>query len=448
MKKTMIIFLSVLPLFIQAQDILDEYVSYGLENNLALKQKYSGYQRSIEALREARGLFYPDISLGARYTVSEGGRVINFPIGQLINPVYSTLNALTSSGAFSQVDNIEFRFLRPTEHETRIRITQPVFNPDIYYNSRIRKELSVYEEADFEQYKRELKAEIKKAYFDAAMAGAILSTLIETRKLLVENVRVNKKLVENDKVTRDILYRSEAELSKMDQDIQRAEKGRMTATAYFNFILNKPLGDTVIITEIVTFPVIADITDKFTSAALENREEIKKLEKYSDIAGLKVKMGQSERLPDMFINFDYGYQGEEYKFNKNYDYMQASAVLSWNIFSGFQTNSRIRQSMIDKSIIDTRLEETRKQIELQVITTLNELLTAEKGITAAETRLMNAKEGFRLMNKKYEQGQASLIEYLDARTNMTQAEVNLIISRFSYLSSYAELEKVSTISNN
>jgi outer membrane protein TolC len=104
--------------------------------------------------------------------------------------------------------------------------------------------------------------------------------------------------------------------------------------------------------------------------------------------------------------------------------------------------------MIDKSIIDTRLEETRKQIELQVITTLNELLTAEKGITAAETRLMNAREGFRLMNRKYEQGQASLIEYLDARTNMTQAEVNLIISRFAYLSSYAELEKVSTISNN
>ena len=59
MKKTMIIILIVLPMFIQAQDILDEYVSYGLDNNLALKQKYSGYQRSLEALREARGLFFP-----------------------------------------------------------------------------------------------------------------------------------------------------------------------------------------------------------------------------------------------------------------------------------------------------------------------------------------------------------------------------------------------------
>jgi outer membrane protein TolC len=446
MKKRLIIALIMLPAFIQAQDILDEYVGFGLENNLALKQKYSGYLRSLEALREARGLFYPNVYLGARYTVSEGGRVINFPVGQMLNPVYSTLNALTSSNSFTQVENMEIKFLRPTEHETRIRLAQPVFNPDIYYNSKIRKELTGYEEADFEQYKRELVAEIKKSYFDVAMAEGILSTLIETRKLLVENVRVNKKLVENDKVTRDILYRSEAELSKMDQDIQRAEKGRRTATAYFNFLLNKSLGDSVLVNQLITFPLISDLTEEYTSIALENREEIKKLQSYSDIADLRVKMGQSERLPDMFIAFDYGYQGEKYKFNKDYDYMQASAVLSWKLFSGFQTNARIKQSKIDKTIIDTRLEETRKQIELQVLTTLNELLTAEKGITAAETRLMNAKEGFRLMNRKYEEGQASLIEFLDARTNMTQAELNLIISRFTYLSSYADLEKVTTIS--
>lgn len=448
MKKQLILALFMLPAFIQGQDILDEYVGYGLENNLALKQKYSGYQRSIEALREARGLFYPNVSLGARYTVSEGGRVINFPVGQMLNPVYSTLNALTSSNSFTQVENMEIKFLRPTEHETRIRLAQPVFNPDIYYNSKIRKELTGYEEADFEQYKRELVAEIKKSYFDVAMAEGILSTLIETRKLLVENVRVNKKLVENDKVTRDILYRSEAELSKMDQDIQRAEKGRRTATAYFNFLLNKSLGDSVLVNQLITFPLISDLTEEYTSIALGNREEIKKLQSYSDIADLRIKMGQSERLPDMFIAFDYGYQGEKYKFNKDYDYMQASAVLSWKLFSGFQTNARIKQSKIDKTIIDTRLEETRKQIELQVLTTLNELLTAEKGITAAEKRLMNAKEGFRLMNRKYEEGQASLIEFLDARTNMTQAELNLIISRFTYLSSYADLEKVTTISKH
>ena len=227
------------------QDLLDEYIRFGLENNLTLRQKYSDYQKSIEALREARGLFYPNISLNARYTVSEGGRVIDFPVGDLLNPVYSTLNALSSSDLFPQVDNQQIKFLRPTEHETKIRFAQPVFNTDIYYNSRIKKELTFYEDADLNQYKRELVSEIKKAYYNLAMTDGILSMLKETRKLLLENIRVNKKLIENDKVTKDALYRSEAELNKFDQELQNAEKNRTVAGAYFNFLLNRKLDDSV-----------------------------------------------------------------------------------------------------------------------------------------------------------------------------------------------------------
>ena len=132
-------------------------------------------------------------------------------------------------------------------------------------------------------------------------------------------------------------------------------------------------------------------------------------------------------------------------FNKNQDYLQASAILSWNLFSGFQNRARIKQAVIDKSQIDSRLDEVKKQIELQVISILYELEAAEKGIAAAESRLINSREGFRLIRRKYEEGQASLLEYLDARTNLTQAEENLIISRFTYLSDYAEFEKVTAV---
>jgi outer membrane protein TolC len=427
---------------LRGQDVLSGYIMYGLENNLVLKQKLAGYQKSIEALREARGLFYPNINLFARYTVSEGGRVIDFPAGDLLNPVYTTLNALTSSNRFPMVENQEFRFLRPAEHDTKIRLTQQVFNPDIYFNSLIKKELTIFEEADVEQYKRELIAEIKKAYYNVAMTDGIFSMLIDTRKLLLENIRVNKRLVENDKLTIDNVYRSEAELSKFDQELQNAEKNKKIASAYFNFLLNKPLADSIIVKEPVSFPVLTGLTENLSNSAIEKREELKKLENWSKITDMKIKMNQSDKLPDLFVAVDYGFQGETYQFNKKQDYMQASAILTWNLFSGFQNRSRVKQALIDKTIIESQLEEARKQIELQVINSLNELLTAEKGITAAEIRLKNAHEAFRLVNRKYMEGQASLIEFLDARITMTQAEENLIISKFSYLSCFAEFEKV------
>jgi len=448
MKSKIIILILFIPSLLSGQEILNEYIRYGLENNLVLKQKQSGYEKSLEALREAHGLFYPNISFNARYTVSEGGRVIDFPVGDLLNPVYSTLNMLTSSTLFPMIENQQIRFLRPTEQETKIRLTQQVFNPDIYYNSKIKKELSVLEEADVEQYKRELIAEIKKAYYNVAMADGIFSMLVETRKLLLENVRVNKKLVENDKLTIDYVYRSEAELSKFDQEQQNAEKNKKIACSYFNFLLNKPLTDSIILQQPVSFPVLAGLTENFSQSAIENREELKKLGNYKNVTDMQLKMNQSGKLPDLFVAVDYGFQGEKYKFNKNQDYVQASALLSWNLFSGFQNRAKIKQAIIDKTIINNQLDVARKQIELQVINTMNELLTAEKGITAAETRLKNASEGFRLVNRRYEEGQASLIEFLDARTTMTQAEENLIISKFSYLSCFAEFEKVTAINKS
>jgi outer membrane protein len=439
------IFIFLIPLLLNSQEILKEYIRYAFENNLVLKQKQSGYEKSLEALKEARGLFYPNISFNARYTVSEGGRVIDFPIGDLLNPVYSTLNSLTHSSGFPMVENQQVRFLRPTEQETKIRLAQPVFNPDIYYNSKIKQEMSIFEEVDVEQYKRELTSEIKKAYYNVSMTDGILRMFSETRKLLIENIRVNKKLVENDKLTIDNVYRSEAELSKFDQEMQNAEKNNKIATAYFNFLLNKPLTDSIILQQPVTFPALADLSINYSQSAIENREELKKLQHYDNITDMKLKMDKSGKLPDLFIAVDYGFQGEKYEFNKNQDYVQASALLTWNIFSGFQNKARIKQAKIDKTIIENQLEEAKKRIGLQVINTLNELLAAEKGITAAETRLKNSQEGFRLVKRKYEEGQASLIEFLDARTTLTQADENLIVSRFSYLSCFAEFEKITAI---
>ncbi len=445
MKNRIFLFILMIPAFLEGQPVLEGYISYGLENNLALKQKQSDYERSIEALREARGLFYPGVSFNARYTVSEGGRVIDFPVGDMLNPVYATLNSLTSSNLFPVIDNQQIKFLRPTEHETKMRIVQPLFNTDIYYNSRIRKELTLIGEMDVEQYKRELTAEIKKAYYNAAMADALKSMLTDTRKLLVENIRVNRKLISNDKVTADYLYRSEAELNKFDQELQNAEKNSKIACAYFNFLLNRPLTDSIIIQQPEIFPALSQMTGDYKLTALENREEIQKLENYEKISGLQVKMNQSQKLPDLFAVADYGFQGEKYAFNREQDYMQASAVLTWNLFEGFSNKARIRQAVIQKDIAESQLEEAKKQIELQVIDALNELSAADKGITAAESRLKNARESYRIVEKKYGEGQASLIEYIDARTSMTQSEENLIISGFKYLSAFAEFEKITAL---
>jgi outer membrane protein TolC len=441
MKYFVALVFSLIASALSAQDVLEDYIAMGLGNNLALKQKQSSYKVSLEALKEARGMFFPSLSMNARYTVSEGGRAIYFPLGDLMNPVYETLNQLTSSSMFPMVENEEILFLRPTEHDTKLRLVQPVLNTDVYYNAKIKKELVVTEEIGIDQYKRELTAEIKKAYYNVGMTRSLTDMLKETRILLLENVRVNARLFENSKVTRDNLLRSQTELSRLDQQLELALKNKQVAAAYFNFLLNRPLSDSIIIVSPVIPQLPEESPDYFTRQAVENREEIRNLENFSAISDLSTRMYRSSALPDIFFLADYGFQGEDYEFNKRQDYMQASLVLSWDLFNGLQNRSRIRQSLARKEMIEHRLDEARSQIELQVITAMSELRATEAAIQTAEDQLKSAREGFRIVNRKYGEGQASLVEYLDARSAMTQSEASLIVLRYTHLSNLAEFEK-------
>ena len=88
-----------------AQSILKDYIKKGLDSNLALQQKSFDLQKAQFDLKRAQSLFYPQVDLHAQYTLAEGGRTQQLPIGDLLNDVYSTLNQLTSTNKFPQVGN-------------------------------------------------------------------------------------------------------------------------------------------------------------------------------------------------------------------------------------------------------------------------------------------------------------------------------------------------------
>ena len=59
--------------------------------------------------------------------LAAGGRAIDFPIGDLLNPVYSTLNALTQTNQFPQVENESITFLPHNFQETKI-VNEEILN--------------------------------------------------------------------------------------------------------------------------------------------------------------------------------------------------------------------------------------------------------------------------------------------------------------------------------
>ncbi len=423
--------------------LLNWYVRQGLENNLALQQKNADYQKSLKALEEARSYFFPALSFNARYSLAEGGRTIYFPVGDMINPVYRTLNYLTHTELFpTDIENQTFRFLRPHEQETKLELVQPLFNPEILYNYKIRKELTGVARADRDAYRRNLVADIKKAYYTYLKMLQIDRLVATTRKVLQESVRLNEKLYENQKVTVDVVYRARSELSRFEQHAAEVKKNLEAARTYFNFLLNRPLDDTILVGGEPDLPPLLPDAERDKMMALQNREEVKQLDHALRSLDYRLKMHRNERLPVLFAAVDYGFQGEKYRFDLDHDFTLASFVLRWDLFEGMQKKAKVGQTRWEIDRLQARRDELNRQISLQVENAWNTLVASRKAMEAAAEEEVAAEKAFRVVAKKYELGMARYVEFLDARTNMTGAQLRNIITKYDYLIALADYERV------
>jgi outer membrane protein len=430
---------------LQAQSpVLEAYIQEGLKSNLQLKQEQLNYERSVENLDASRALFAPQVSALANYTLAGGGRKIDFPIGNLLNPVNSTLNQLTNTNNFrTDIPNVNTQFLPNDFHDTKLRVIQNIFNPDIYFAYKAQKELITVQQAQKKAYENELKFNIASAYYQYMQSAEALNILNKTHTLLQELLRVNQKLVANAKATKDVVLNAEYEISKVEQQIAESEKNNQVAKSYFNFLLNRDFGNEIIQDSTISSTVLQEQSvQQLTEQALGQRQELKQLEgglrANEQLVGLQKG---SAFLPKLNAVGDIGYQGFQYKFDNPQQYYLVQFGLSWDVFKGGEKRTKIQQAKIDQQVMGNKMEQLKKQIELQVIQAHYELEMAKTTLHSSESSVKSTERSFQIIRSKYNEGQAILLEYLDAQNKMTTARLSQSINHYELLRKEAALQK-------
>mgnify|MGYP006281698661 CR=1 FL=1 len=430
---------------------LDRYIATALESNIALQRRDLSYQKSLAALREAKRCFLPTLSLQARFSAAQGGRAFEIPIGDLMNPVYDNLDLLNGLAqdalpdypaipTYPKIQNEEVFFLRETEQETLVRLAWPVFNSAILYNQKIRENLSQVERISVDIYRRELVMEVKTAYFNYLKAEQGITLYRNTLQLVQENQRSSESLFRNHQVTVDEVYASRAQVAEVEQQLARARKQARVAQAYFNFLLNRA-HDTEIIVEQPEAVALEILTlEEARGRALQQREEFQQLNHYLAASDHRVRLEKGALLPTVNLVGDYGVQGVNYALDQDSDYAIGSLLLRWNFLDPTR-GARVQQARIEQAELTRRKEETEQQIGLGVVDAYYELEVNRENIESARAEVKAAERAFALIRKKYTQGQASQVELINARTQLTNAERNAIIARYDYQIGLATYER-------
>jgi outer membrane protein len=451
MNRILFLFIS-LPSILSASaqnDMLDAYIQTALDSNLALRQKEYSYQKSLEALKEAKRMFLPTVSFDARYSVAEGGRTVEIPFGDMLNPVYSNLNQINqstnpSAPTYPQIENPELNFVRSPEQETKLVAVLPVFNASIIQNHKIKAGLVEVDKMSVDIYKRELVKEVKNAYVQYFRAGRLFLLYENTLNIVSRNLRNRESLFKNHKITIDEVYAAKAQVKQAETDLAEASKNKLLAISWFNFLLNRDFDAEIVIHEVVQ-PTISEYNlQDITNKSVDNREELKQLDQYLEIQTNKIDLQKGSALPTVSLFGQYGIQGTDYNIDSESDMAIFGASMRWDLFTSGQRKSKIKQAEIDYKITEGRKMEAERQIQLQAIEAYYSIQTAKKRIELAQEELIYTKKSYNLIEKKYQQGMVNYLEYSSSLNNKINAENKLILAQYNFQMEQIKLERLTS----
>ena len=430
-----LLLLFALPVFGQ-KSVLDEYVATAFQQNITLQQKSIQVEKAMIALKTAQSLYQPSVAFQGGYQSGEGGRSIAFPVGDLLNPVYSTLNALTRSTAFPQIKNVETNFFPRDFYDVKVQTTMPLYNKDISYNKQIQEQSLSLQREDVSLYKRELVKQIKTSYFNYLLSLGLIKVYENSLNLALEGKKVNEKLLANGKGLPAYLLRSDSEIATIQAQIADALKQSQAAQYYFNFLLNRELTAEIRI----DFEVEKAVSGVY-SAAPGVREELSLLTKSINLQETVLKMNESFYLPKLngFVNL--GSQSTIYDINAKSAYYFLGLQMDIPIFTGKRNLYKIKQSQLDIVSAKNALDLSTKQFNMATEIAQKNVQSSLVGFQASKKSYEAASAYLRLIEKGYKEGVSTYLETVDARNQWMNAQINYQLKQFNVLIAAAAYER-------
>lgn len=436
-----LIVLSIAQTTANAQSAIDNYVKEALNNNDGVKEQQFQLDKSILALREARTLFLPSVSLQGDYTKAQGGRTIELPIGSLLNPAYSTLNQLTNSESFPTLKNESIQMNPDNFYDAKFHTSMPLVNAEVYYNTRIKRQAISFQRASVNVYKRALVKDVKAAYFLYYQALQSISIYKDALGLVEKNISVNESLLKNGVANGTALTRAQTEKAKVLSQISLAETKSKNAKAYFNFLLNRDLESEINIDS--SYATISDLQPDLSvdNKTVSEREELQQISIRKDMQTLNRKLEQAYMIPKLNTFLNVGSQGFNWTVNDQSRYYLLGLNLQWDLFAWGRHNYRIQQARIDVNATAVQFDKTEKAFQLTLTQSLNDYNSAVSNYYSTRSQKQYAEKYYADQLKAYKIGQLLYIELIDAQNQLTASQIQLSIAFANVQIAKAETER-------
>ena len=333
-------------------------------------------------------------------------------------------------------------------------LSLPLFAPQIYRTMKLNDTQMAAAVEAARGSRITLVAEVKKAFYNILLAEQSLEVLRESQATVQRTVDDTKLQYDNGLASEYDLLTAQVQLSNLHPTILQTETSVKLAKLLLKMYLSIP--------EDIEIEVEGELdgmrdqvlagTDGLTADVTEN-SDLRTLELQQELLQRQLKVANANRLPTLGAFGSATYTGNDMepfmgmgstdgaKFFWTHP-ITVGVQLSVPIFAGLTKMNKSRE--IKNQIKQISLQRTyaEQQINVQMQSALNDLLTAREKMFAQEQTVAQARQAYSISDTRYRAGAGTILELNSAQLAQTQAQLNYSQAIYDYLSAKAEYDRI------
>ncbi|MFZ4863782.1 TolC family protein [Sphingobacterium sp. Mn56C] len=261
----------------------------------------------------------------------------------------------------------------------------------------------------------------------------------QTKELIAENIKKSEQQVadfkameQNGVIARNDLLKAELQLSNYKVAYQESLKNVNTLNYQLAIFLGLP-EDTQL--EAIT---LAHLDNTTAIGAVEDRYEIKSLDAQKDAAEDHLKEVRAAYYPTIVATAGYA-SLQVHNLVTVTNAVNAGVGITYDIGALYKNKKKINVAKQQMEELDRTRLQTQNSIKNQVHEAREEVNLAQEKYKLYQQALVQAKENYRIVKDKYDNGVADTDDLLEADVQQLQSKINLAIGDATIVEKYYDL---------
>ena len=408
----------------ELQDIqltLDQALEIALSENNSIKIADMTIEKSGYAKKGSYAALYPNISLSGSYQRTLLKQTMVMDMGG---------------------QTMEIKVGRDNNITTTATASMPLVNASLWESLKLSGmdvELAV-EQA--RSSKIAMVKQVKQAFYAVLLAEKSLEVVTNVYDNAQKNYEKTLQRFNVGKASELERLRAQVTMMNAEPNVSSAENAVLLATWQLKAVMGIDLN-----TRVKVVGDLNDYTDQLlapyvSEEDLSNNSSLLQLGIQGRMLESTIKMQKKQYIPTLAANINYNYSAMGDDELRWFPSSTAAVSLSIPIFDGLQKHFNIKQSKINKSMLDLQREDTERNLRIAIRNYNDQMALCIKNYQAANATVGIAQKSYDISEKMYEVGKATMVELNDAQVALMQSQLTQAQAVYNFMVAKASLDEL------